>query len=111
MDVIVVQMKVQLTSVWNSPLRKNICDQRCYDITHAVLRIEAALQNHQIENVKTAYSPNNSEYELPCADLLSRPFWCIFAMDALLRGVLMLKGEPTLVTRDNGEEFVRRHAL
>jgi hypothetical protein len=32
-------------------------------------------------------------------------------METPLRGVLVLKDEQTLVTRDNGAEFVRRHAL
>jgi hypothetical protein len=104
-------MKVQSTSVCNSSLRINICDQRCHDITHEILKIEAALRSHQMNNVKTVDSPNNSEHELFCADLLSRPFWCLFAMDAPLRIVLILKGESTLVTRDNGVKCVRRHAL
>jgi hypothetical protein len=61
--------------------------------------------------MKSAYSSNNNEDESFCANLLSRPFWCLFAMDTPHRGVLILKGEPTLVTYDNGAEFVRRHAL
>jgi hypothetical protein len=32
-------------------------------------------------------------------------------MDSPLRGVWIVKGEPTLVTRDNDGEIVRRHAL
>jgi hypothetical protein len=104
-------MKVQSMSVRNSPLWKNISDQRFHDIAHEVLRIEVSLLSHQIDNVKTAYSPNNNEHELCCADLLPCPFWQLFAMDAPLRGVLILKAEPTLVARDNGSEFFRRHAL
>jgi hypothetical protein len=46
-----------------------------------------------------------------CTDLLSRYFWRLFAMDAPLRGVLILNGEPTLVTYDNRAKFIDRHAL
>jgi hypothetical protein len=109
-DATVIQMKVQSTSVQNFLLWKKICDQRCDDIAHEVLRIEAALRSRQVDNVKTAYSPNSSEHELFCADL-PHPFWRLLTMDAPLPGRLILKGEPTLVTRDNGAEFVRRHAL
>jgi hypothetical protein len=90
---------------------KNVCDQWCHDITHEALRIEPALPSHQIDNVKTAYSPNSSEHEVFCADLLPRPFWRLSAMDTSLRGVLILKGESTLVIRDKSAEFVHRHAL
>jgi hypothetical protein len=69
------------------------------------------LENHQIDKVKTGYSPNNIEHELFYVDLLPRHFWYLFAMDAPLRGVLILKGESTLITCDNGAEFVHRHAL
>jgi hypothetical protein len=73
-DVTVIQMKMQLTSVWNSSLRTNTYDQGCHDITHEVLRIEAALRSYQIDNMKSAYSSNNNEDESFCANLLSRPF-------------------------------------
>jgi hypothetical protein len=102
---------MQLTSVWNSLLWTNICDQRCHDIAHKVLKIETALPSPQIYNMKTADSPNNSESELFCADLLLRLFWRLFAMNTPLRGVVIHKGESTLVTRDNNAGFVRRHAL
>jgi hypothetical protein len=110
-DVTVIQMKLQSTSVWNSALLKNICDQQYHDITHEALKIKAALRSHQIDNMKTAYFSNNSEHEFFYADLLPRPFWRFFAMDAPLLGVLILKGEPTLGIRDNGAKCVRLHAL
>jgi hypothetical protein len=88
-----------------------MCNQRCREITHEVLRIEAALRSHQIETVKIRCLPNNSEHELFCADLLPRSFWCLFEMDIPFRGVLILKGEPPFVTRDNDGEFARLYAL
>jgi hypothetical protein len=104
-------MKVQSTSVWNSSLRINMCDQQCHGIPHEPLRIKAALRSHQIDNVKTAYSPNNSNHELSCADLLSGPFYHLFSVDAPLRGVFILKREPILVIHDNDVGFSPRYAL
>jgi hypothetical protein len=97
--------------VRNSLLRKKTGDQWHHGITHEVLTIEAALRSHQIDNMKTAYSPNNSEYERFSVDLLPLPFWRLFSMDVRLLGVLILKDEPTLLTYDNGAELVRRHSL
>jgi hypothetical protein len=70
-------------------------------MTYEVLRIEAALRSPEINNVKIASSPNDSEHEPFCADLLPRPFWCLFAMDARVRGAVLLKREPPLITRVN----------
>jgi hypothetical protein len=97
--------------VRNSPLRKQIDDHWCHDIAHDVLRIEAALRSHQIDKGETTHSQNNGEHDLFCADLSPRPFWRLCPIDVPLRGVLILKDEPTLVTCDDGGEFIRRHAL
>jgi hypothetical protein len=61
--------------------------------------------------MKTAYSLNNSQYELLCADLLPRPFCRLFAMDDPLRRVLIFKSKSTLVTGDNRAECANRHAV
>jgi hypothetical protein len=98
-------------SVRNSAVRKNICDLRCHDITQQVLKIESELRSHQIGNVKTAHSQNNGEHAFFCPDLLPRPLWRLFSMDAQLRGMLTLKNEPALVTYDTGAEFVHRHTI
>jgi hypothetical protein len=69
------------------------------------------LRSHEIDNVKSVDSAYYCQHTFFRADLLSHPVGPIFTGDTPFRGPLQFKGKLTLVTRDNGVEFVRFHAF
>jgi hypothetical protein len=60
--------------------------------------------------MKTVYSPNKSQHKSCCVDLLSPSFWNFFRSGVLLRGVLILEGEPPPLTRYNIAEYDHIHS-
>jgi hypothetical protein len=87
-DGAIIEVKVSSTSMGISPCWKDFLDKRYHAIIHEVLRIKTALGSHEIDNVKSVYSPYYREHELSYADLLPHSLWHIFTAGTPFRGLI-----------------------